>query len=54
MVETVQRESAAPDEEIQSFFAMGMLVNTVVAMGASGLDEPWAQLLCSKEIPSPD
>ncbi len=45
LVEQVQLLSGAPDEEIQRFFAMGMLVNVVAAMGAHELDEPWAHAL---------
>jgi AcrR family transcriptional regulator len=51
MVECVQRVSGAPDDEIQSFFAMGMLINTLAAMRATGLNEPWARLLCDKSAP---
>jgi AcrR family transcriptional regulator len=52
MVETAQRESDAPDEEIQRFFAMGMLINTLAAMGVSDSDESWAKILCEKPTPS--
>jgi AcrR family transcriptional regulator len=52
MVETAQRESSAPDEEIQRFFAMGMLINTLAAMGVSDSDETWAKILCEKPPPS--
>ncbi|HMS63182.1 MAG TPA: TetR/AcrR family transcriptional regulator [Solirubrobacteraceae bacterium] len=45
LVELVQHLSGAPDEEIQRFFAIGMLINVVAAMGAQGLDEPWLQAL---------
>jgi AcrR family transcriptional regulator len=45
LVELVQHLSGAPDEEIQRFFAVGMLINVVAAMGAHELDEPWAQAL---------
>ena len=45
LVELVQHLSGAPDEEIQRFFAIGMLINVVAAMGAQELDEPWAQAL---------
>lgn len=52
MVETAQRESDAPDEEIQRFFAMGMLINTLAAMQVSDSDETWAKMLCAKPPPS--
>lgn len=45
LVELVQHLSGAPDEEIQRFFAIGMLINTIAAMGAQELDEPWVQAL---------
>lgn len=45
LVELVQHLSGAPDEEIQRFFAVGMLINVVAAMGAQELDEPWAKAL---------
>ena len=45
LVELVQHLSGAPDEEIQRFFAIGMLINTIAAMGAQGLDEPWIRAL---------
>jgi AcrR family transcriptional regulator len=49
LVERVQLLSGAPDEEIQRFFAKGMLLNVVAAMGAHELDEPWAQALMTGE-----
>lgn len=52
MVETAMRESDAPDDEIQRFFAMGMLINTLAAMGVSDSDETWAKVLCEKAPPS--
>jgi len=45
LVELVQELSGAPDEEIQRFFAIGMLINTIAAMDAQGLDEPWVRAL---------
>ncbi len=45
LVETVRELSAAPDEEIHRFFATGMLINVIAAMGAHELDEPWARAL---------
>jgi AcrR family transcriptional regulator len=52
MVETAQRESGAANEEIQQFFAMGMLINNLAAMQISDSDESWAQILCEKHAPS--
>jgi AcrR family transcriptional regulator len=45
LVELVQHLSGASDEEIQRFFAIGMLINVVAAMDAQGLDEPWIRAL---------
>jgi AcrR family transcriptional regulator len=45
LVELVQRESGAPPDEVKAFFAHGMLINVVGAMGAGDIEEPWAQLL---------
>ena len=52
MVDTAQRESSAPNEEIQQFFAHGMLINNLAAMQISDSDESWAQILCEKHPPS--
>lgn len=52
LVEMVQERSGAPDEEIQRFFAHGMLLNMVAALGLGAVDEPWAQVLTAK--PSDD
>ena len=51
MVETAKRESNASDEELQRFFAMGMLINNLAAMQISDSDETWAQILCEKHMP---
>ena len=48
LVETVQRESDAPADAIQRFFAMGMLINTLTAMGVNDSGESWAEMLCAK------
>jgi AcrR family transcriptional regulator len=45
LVEMVERESGAPPEEIQQFFAFGMLCNVIAAMQVAELDEHWAQIL---------
>jgi AcrR family transcriptional regulator len=45
LVEMVRDLSGAPDERIQEFFAKGMLINVIAAMGAHELDEPWARAL---------
>src|SRR4051794_72750 len=46
MVETAKRESGADGEQLQRFFAMGMLINNLAAMDVSNSDETWAQILC--------
>jgi AcrR family transcriptional regulator len=38
------------EEEIRAFFAQGMLMNVMAAMNARSVDEPWAQVLSSKEV----
>ena len=45
LVELVERESGAPKEDVQRFFAKGMLLNVLGAVQATELDEPWARLL---------
>lgn len=45
LVAMVQREWQASAEEIQGFFARGMLCNVIAAMQIDDLDEPWAQVL---------
>ena len=45
LVEVVERESGAPAEEVQHFFAQGMLINVLASMDAPSVDERWAKLL---------
>jgi AcrR family transcriptional regulator len=45
MVEFVEREIGSDEQAIQSFFAHGMLMNTMAAIGAAGRPERWAQIL---------
>lgn len=45
LVELVQRESGAGAEGVRRFFAHGMLLNVLTAMGAEEVDEHWAQVL---------
>jgi AcrR family transcriptional regulator len=54
LVALVQRETGGTPEEVQSFFAHGMLMNVMAAIGATDDDGPWAQMLrvCSPENPS--
>jgi len=51
LVEIVERETGAEPQEIQNFFAHGMLLNVLAAMQARDVDEHWAQLLLK---PPPD
>ncbi|MCM3924584.1 TetR/AcrR family transcriptional regulator [Frankia sp. AiPs1] len=44
--ETVVRVTGLPTEEIQRFFAYGMLCNIIAAMDLAVVDEQWAQLVC--------
>ena len=45
LVAMVEREWEATPEEIQAFFARGMLCNVIAAMEIDELDEPWAKVL---------
>ena len=51
LVALVQRETGAGPEDVQSFFAHGMLMNVMAAIGATDANGPWAQLL---RVCSPD
>jgi AcrR family transcriptional regulator len=37
--------SGASDEEVQAWFAQGMLINVLMAIDAPSVDEPWAKAL---------
>jgi AcrR family transcriptional regulator len=54
LVALVQRETGGNPEEIQSFFAHGMLMNVLAAIGATDAHGRWAEILrvCSPENPS--
>lgn len=45
LFEMVRDLTAAPDDEIQRFFAHGMLCNVIAALDMPALDAPWAQAL---------
>jgi AcrR family transcriptional regulator len=45
LVEIVERETGAEPEDVQIFFAQGMLLNVLAAMQAQDVDEHWAHLL---------
>lgn len=45
LVDMVREATGAPDERVSGFFAHGMLMTVVAAMGAHELDEPWARTL---------
>jgi AcrR family transcriptional regulator len=45
LVDLVRETTGAPDERIGQFFATGMLLTVVAAMGADQLDEPWTRTL---------
>lgn len=45
LVDFAQRVSGAPQDEVQRFFARGMLLNVLAALDAMDLDEPWARTL---------
>jgi AcrR family transcriptional regulator len=45
----VAERSGASDEELQMWFAYGMLCNVMAAMGAEDLDERWAKALAKSK-----
>ena len=45
LVVLVERESGATPDEVRVFFAHGMLLNVLVAMGAEDVDAHWASVL---------
>ena len=45
LVDLVERESGADAPQVAAFFAKGMLLNVLAAMGAEGVDEHWARVL---------
>lgn len=45
LVELVERETGAAPEAVQSFFAHGMLMNVMAAIGADDKHGRWAQIL---------
>jgi AcrR family transcriptional regulator len=45
LVELVERETGAAPEAVQSFFAHGMLMNVMAAIGADDAHGRWAQIL---------
>lgn len=51
LVGFVSEASDAPPDEIQRFFARGMLLNVIAALDVWELDEPWARLLVDPPQP---
>jgi hypothetical protein len=45
LVAYVERVSGLPPERVTAFFAQGMLINVMSAMGLKDSDEPWARRL---------
>jgi AcrR family transcriptional regulator len=45
LVDLVERETGADPEAVQMFFAHGMLMNVMAAIGAAGLGDHWAKVL---------
>lgn len=45
LVDMVRETTGAGDERISAFFATGMLLTVIAAMGAHELDVPWARTL---------
>lgn len=50
----VTEASGAPADEVQRFFARGMLLNVIAALDVWELDEPWAQALVEPASPPAD
>jgi AcrR family transcriptional regulator len=48
LFELVKRETGAPDQEVREFFAQGMLLNVMAAIGAAGSGAHWAKVLMGK------
>ncbi len=51
LYELVAEVTEATEEEIRAFFAQGMLMNVMAAIDAREVDETWARVLSTKEIP---
>jgi AcrR family transcriptional regulator len=45
LYEFVARRSLASDDQVRAWFAQGMLLNVLAAMGAHEVDAPWAHAL---------
>lgn len=45
LVELVERESGADPDQVRVFFAHGMLLNVLAAMGADEVDAHWSKVL---------
>ena len=50
LVELVERETGADAEQVRTFFAHGMLLNVLAAMGASDVDAHWAKVLLGPKM----
>ncbi|MGX6447198.1 TetR/AcrR family transcriptional regulator [Patulibacter sp. S7RM1-6] len=54
LVGLVTRETGAPAEAVNAFFAQGMLLNVTVALDLEAVDEEWARVLtCTIADPAP-
>ena len=53
LVALVERESGAPREDIKRFFAFGMLLNVMAAIGAESVDAHWRDVLVGAELGPP-
>jgi len=51
LYELVQRESGASPDDLQPWFAHGMLCNVMASIGADQLDDDWAKALTKSEHP---
>ena len=47
LVEYVRGASGGTEEQVQQFFALGMLCHLIVSMGADDVDAPWTRTLAA-------
>ncbi len=50
LVALVERETGADAEQVRTFFAHGMLLNVLAAMGAEEVDAHWAKVLLGPKM----
>ena len=48
LVEFVRAQTGATEDELRSFFAMGLLITVAAALDMGEIDEPWARALTAR------